>query len=147
MVKKRILIAGALVILASVLLAFWFISRDPMDRAEDYVLDHAPQLEAYAESLLEGQNPAPDFQGITVEGVFPGEQDIVQFRSSAWGLVPSSTYYGFYYAPQDQPAAYQNVDLPLTDAGEDTWEWTDGTDNGGVTRRIAPHWFTYEAWF
>ena len=71
----------------------------------------------------------------------------MQFFSGGFGLAPASTYCGFYYSEDGVPAAYQNVDVPLTPAGEDRWRWSDGTDNGGVTRRITGHWFSYRAWF
>ena len=56
-------------------------------------------------------------------------------------------YRGFYYAPDDAPVPFQNCGLPLTEGEDREWTWTDGTDNRGVTRRIAPRWFYYEAWF
>ena len=82
-----------------------------------------------------------------MEGVFPGEAPIVQFSSGGWGLVPSGTYHGFYYSESGRPAAYQNVDLELVPVSDTEWTWTDGTDNGGSTRRISEHWFSYKAWF
>lgn len=82
-----------------------------------------------------------------MEGVFPGKTPIVQFSTGGWGLAPSSTYWGFYYSESGLPAAYQNVDMELIPVSEDEWCWNDGTDNGGVTRRVDEHWFSYQAWF
>ena len=82
-----------------------------------------------------------------MDGVFQGEQKIVQFYFSGKGLVPSSTYYGFYYSEENTPAAFQNVSEELEPVSENEWTWSDGTDNGGMTKRIVDNWFYYEAWF
>ena len=87
------------------------------------------------------------YKGVEVEGVYPGASPIVQFYTGGWGLVPSTAYRGFYYSESGQPAAYQNVDMELVPVSENEWSWTDGTDNGGVTRRIDGHWFSYKACF
>ena len=94
------------------------------------------------------EEPSPDsYQDVRVDGVFSGDERIVQFFYNGFGLAPASKYYGFYYAESGEPAAYQNTDYPLT-ATEDGWSWSaGGTDNGGLTRRITGNWFYYEAWF
>ena len=118
-----------------------------MARAEWFVIAHRAALEKIAADCLSGGQTAARYKSVEIEGVFPGEHRIVQFFSSGFGLTPSSTYCGFYYSEDGIPAAYQNVDVPLTPAGEDAWRWSDGTDNGGMTRRITEHWFSYRAWF
>lgn len=104
-------------------------------------------LEEIAADCLRGSQTAARYKSVEIEGVFPGEHRIVQFFSGGFGLAPASTYCGFYYSEDGVPAAYQNVDVPLTPAGEGEWRWSDGTDNGGMTRRITEHWFSYRAWF
>lgn len=143
--KKKILFAFALVFLAAAI--FVYFLGNPQKKIESLVLENTVQLEAFAQGQLAGEETPDRYLGVQVEGVFQGENPILQFGYSSFGLVPASTYYGFYYSPADVPAAYQNADLPLTEADDDSWEWTDGTDNGGVTIRIAPNWFYYEAWF
>ncbi len=118
-----------------------------MARAEWFVIAHRAALEKIAADCLSGGQTAARYKSVEIEGVFPGEHRIVQFFSGGFGLTPSSTYCGFYYSEDGIPAAYQNVDVPLTPAGEGEWRWSDGTDNGGMTRRITEHWFSYRAWF
>lgn len=43
---------------------------------------------------------------------------------------------GFYYSPDDTPAACLNVNAELTLVGDNRWEWTDGTDNRGMTKKL-----------
>lgn len=114
---------------------------------ERFVTESQAALEEIALDCLDGNQAVEWYGGVRVEGVFPGEHRIVQFCSGGLGLPPSSAYWGFYYSEDGVPAAYQNVDIPLTPAGEGQWSWSDGTDNGGVTRRITEHWFSYRAWF
>lgn len=143
--KKKILVAVLVILLASALIVYF--TGNPQKKIETLVLENTVQLEELAQKQLAGEETQEEYLGVQVEGVYPGENPIVQFGSSAFGLVPSTTYYGFYYSPSDQPAAFQNVDLPLSETEQDCWEWSDGTDNGGVTSRIAPNWFYYEARF
>lgn len=110
-------------------------------------MENTIQLEELALGQLAGEETLNEYLGVQVEGVFQGESPIVQFRYSSSGLGPSTSYYGFYYSPSDTPATFQNGNFPLNETEQGFWEWTDGTDNGGVTNRIAQNWFYYEAWF
>ena len=87
------------------------------------------------------------FKNVEVDGLFKGEHDIVQFFYSGFGIAPATKYYGFYYSEDDEPAAFQNINITLVEKGKNEWEWSDGTDNGGITIRIKENWFYYEAWF
>ena len=145
MKRKRIWLPAILLILCPMALSVW--SRSSQTGISLFVTLHQRDLEQIAADCLT-QSGAPDrYRGVRVEGVFPGEAPIVQFSSGGWGLVPSGTYQGFYYSESGQPAAYQNVDLELVPVSDTEWTWTDGTDNGGSTRRISEHWFSYKAWF
>lgn len=137
---KKFLAAIVMVLLAAAVIC---LCSTPQRRITRFVENNQEALEALAESCLRGAPAAASFQKAQVEQVFPGKQDIVQFSYGHSGF----RYYGFYYAPQDQPAAYQNADCPLTPAGKHTWEWSDGTDNGGRTVKIMEKWYFYEAWF
>lgn len=143
--KRKILMVPVLILLAAAL--FVYFTGDPYAKIARLVQENTVQLEEFAQGQLAGDEIPDHYLGVQVEGVFQGEEPIVQFRYSSFGLVSSSTYYGFYYSPSDQPVPFQNVDLPLSGTGTDSWEWTDGTDNGGVIVRIIPNWFYYEAWF
>lgn len=75
------------------------------------------------------------------------EKDVyVEFYCGGSGLVPSSSYYGFYYSPDDLPLA---VDVTLTEnlrpVGDGFgWEEPDG-DNRYYTERIMANWYYYES--
>ena len=145
--KASVLLILLCALLIPALLLMTVQSGDHPAGVERFVTANQAALEEIAADCLRGSQTAARYKGVEIEGVFPGEHRIVQFFSSGFGLVPSSTYCGFYYSEDGVPAAYQNVDVPLTPAGEDAWRWSDGTDNGGMTRRITEHWFSYRAWF
>ena len=140
----RVGAAAALLILA----AAWLLPGGGEARVADFVEANGAELETIALDWLRGAEGAPErYRGAAVEGVYPGEQPIVQFSYLGGAIIPSAPYCGFYYAPDDAPVPFQNCGLPLTEGEEREWTWTDGADNRGVTRRIAPRWFYYEAWF
>lgn len=144
--KKRITLAVGILLLAC-LAVLWAGSRSGLGGIQRFVLSHRTELEELAAACLRGDETPERYKGVRVEGFFPGETSIVQFSTVGWGLVPSASYWGFYYSESGQPAAYQNVDMELVPVSDEEWTWTDGTDNGGVTRRIDTHWFSYQAWF
>ena len=145
--KVPILLVLLCALLIPALLLMTVRSGDHPAGIERFVAANQAALEEIAADCLRGSQTAARYKGVEIEGVFPGEHRIVQFFSGGFGLAPASTYCGFYYSEDGVPAAYQNVDVPLTPAGENRWRWSDGTDNGGVTRRITGHWFSYRAWF
>ena len=70
----------------------------------------------------------------------------MEFYCGGSGLVPSSSYYGFYYSPDDLPLA---VDVTLTEnlgpEGDGFgWGEPDG-DNRYYTERIMKNWYYYES--
>ena len=145
--KVPILLVLLCALLIPALLLMTVRSGDHPAGIERFVAANQAALEEIAADCLRGSQTAARYKSVEIEGVFPGEHRIVQFFSGGFGLAPASTYCGFYYSEDGVPAAYQNVDVPLTPAGENRWRWSDGTDNGGVTRRITGHWFSYRAWF
>lgn len=76
-----------------------------------------------------------------------GKSPIVEFTTSSFGLVPSTTYKGIYYSSDGIPVPFQNYDIPLTKT-ENGWSWTD-TEGGnwGTTEHIEDNWYTFEAHF
>ena len=121
---------------------------DHESRIPAFVIRHREDLEEIAVSCLRGDDAVEKYRGVKVEGVYSGEHEIVQFLYFAFGLVPSTRYYGFYYSQDDVPVPFQNAGAVLSQVSEGEWNWYDaGTDNGGRTKRITDHWFYYEAWF
>jgi hypothetical protein len=141
---NKIIIAAVLIIIA--ICAVKYITY-PERRIKNFINQNREELVAIAEAYLKSDTTIMTYKGVRVEQVFRGNNDIVQFYYGGVGIVPASTYYGFYYSPDDIPAAYQNVNCRLSAVSDVEWEWSDGTDNGGRTIRIMKNWFYYEAWF
>ncbi len=73
----------------------------------------------------------------------------VEFYCGGSGLVPSSSYYGFYYSPDDLPLA---VDVTVTEnlrpeGNGFGWKQSGGLDgdNWYYTERIMENWYYYES--
>ena len=147
-----ILIPAGIVILALVILLVR--SAKPYLRISRFVTKNESELTEIAEEILSGKTPSEkEYRGMKIDGLFQGDHPMVQFYSFGFGLVPSSTYYGFYYSPDDVPLPFQNSDqyktIPAPDGKEEpgTTHFKGDGDNGGRTTRILPHWYYYEAWF
>ncbi|HBA50466.1 MAG TPA: hypothetical protein DCZ91_22245 [Lachnospiraceae bacterium] len=100
---------------------------DKQGRIFRFVKKNANELEKVAVSCLGGNNSVEYYQGIKVEGLYEGGHDIVEFSSGGFGIVPSSTYYGFYYSPEDVPVAtafFMNCDgYSLVSEEKDEGAW------------------------
>ncbi|MFI3327148.1 MAG: hypothetical protein R3Y35_13410 [Clostridia bacterium] len=142
--KKNIIIISAIFIL---IISFAIVFSNTKNNINNFVLNNQDELLSISNTCLNGGVIEEKFKKAKLDGVFYGENDIVQFTYSSTGLAPSSKYYGFYYSENNTPVAFQNADIALTEISDDNWEWTDGTDNGGITTKIEENWFYYEAWF
>lgn len=72
----------------------------------------------------------------------------IDFYCYGFGIVPSSIYYGFYYVSDDKPLGFQAVSVKLESDGEGGWKWRESnSDNRYYTKKIADHWYYYEAGF
>ena len=78
------------------------------------VIAHRAALEKIAADCLSGGQTAARYKSVEIEASFPGSTGSCRFFSGGFGLVPSSTYCGCYYSEDGVPAAYQNVDVPLS---------------------------------
>lgn len=143
MLEKKRKTTAVLLIVALVVIAAVVWACTPEERVALFVRAHQEALTEIASACLAGDISAESYRGARVEGLYDGAHPIVQFDTFGWGLIP---YMGFYYSPDDAPAAFQNVNAALTLAGDDKWEWTDGTDNRGMTTKIDDCWYYYEAW-
>lgn len=145
--KKWIKIIVVLVLIIFAIYTVKYISN-PERRIKNFINKNNKELAIIADSYLNYDTTIKTFKGVKVEGIFRGNNDIIQFYYGGVGIVPASKYYGFYYSPDDVPAAYQNIKCNLTTVFNDEWKWSEvSTDNGGRTIRIMKNWFYYEAWF
>lgn len=140
--KKKAVIVSVLLLLVVLGLIF----QDSLIRA--YVSLCSGSLEAYAEQMLENSEKTSGRYGLWKATSYPAES-MVEFRTGGFGLAPSSTYKGFYYAADNvhKPfsAAYSDALSMVIDG--DHAVWTDGTDNNGTSVRIAENWFWFRASF
>lgn len=106
------------------------------------------KLETYAVRMLDNSENTSGSYGIWKTKCYP-EDSMVEFWTGGWGLAPSSTYKGFYYSADNThklfSAAYE--DAVSMEINGDHASWTDGTDNHGISIRIAEKWFWFEASF
>lgn len=111
-----------------------------------FVLENEAELTAVAEGQLAGTNQDKNFGKAEIDGVFNGEQPIVQFYWGGMSIAPSSREFGFYYAPDDEPVKFQNEQdggiLYSEENGE--WRFSDSGGNTGKMIRILPNWFYYD---
>lgn len=123
------------------------IANKPEHRISRYVIAHEAELTQFSEMYDISSKAEDHFHGIQVDGLYGDDDKILQFYFTGFGIAPSSTYYGFYYASEDVPVPYCNEKFPLQEISEDEWEWTGLGDNGGRIKKIVNCWYYYEAWF
>lgn len=111
-----------------------------------FVYENEDELTAVAEGQLAGTNQDKRFGKAEIDGVYEGEQPIVQFYWGGMGIAPSSREFGFYYAPDNEPVKFQNEQYGGILYSEENGEWrfSDGGGNTGKMIRILPYWFYYD---
>lgn len=139
--KKKVI---SILVIAVLMLGLIF--KDNLIRG--YVSLRHEKLESYATQMLKGRKQPNENYGIWKTWC-SHEEDVVEFQTGAWGLVPSSTYKGFYYSADDTHKVFSvaNADAVHLEIDGDHASWTDGTDNHGTSVRIREKWFWYEASF
>ena len=85
--------------------------------------------------------------GVTQVHLWRGENTIIEFTTSAFGIAPASQYRGFYYSVNGTPAAFQGVEVKLEQQEDGWWEWHGSGDNGGRTKQLEGNWYMFEADF
>lgn len=105
-------------------------------------------LEAVVQQYLEqGTVQYPPMDGVTHVNLWRGENIILEFMTSGFGIAPASQYRGFYYSVNGTPAAFQGVEVKLEQQEDGWWEWHGNGDNGGCTKQIDGNWYVFEAHF
>ena len=146
--KKKLIIIGIL-ILAWIFLKLWF---NPETRIKHFVNANEENLKEIALTYLSGEkilslSERDYYKGVEIWGVQSGEHPVVKFFYRGKGIVPSGVYYGFYYSPNNLPAAILDEGRMLQSSGKEEWTWSGEGDNGGMTKRIGENWFYFESWF
>lgn len=144
--NRKIIIVILLVI---VLILIAWILNAPANKSKLVLNLWHDDFEANSISALQNCNAEDKLHGVRLEGIFKSqasesdETGIVQYTVNAYGLPSAGAYYGFYYSPDDEPAAYQNIDCRLKEDGENRWSWSkDGAS--GVTYKICDKFYYYK---
>ena len=104
---------------------------------------------AFLQQCIDESDPA---RAVTVKGIqdtyVNNKEGYVEFYCGGAGLVPSSSYYGFYYSPADIPLAVDVTETDNLTPKDNGWGWKepDG-DNIYYTERIMDCWYYYESHF
>lgn len=144
MKNKKMIMAAVAVIVAAIVLCNPYSEKN----AKKYVKKHTAQLTQYAEEISQKDFTVTDkYKAWKVQYYASSDIPVVNFDVFAFGLVPSTTYKGFYYSSQDIPAGFlgENVEFVPYENG---WKWSqpDG-DNTCYTEKITDNWYWYEASF
>lgn len=137
--KKKGLIVIALIFLAGAALFF----STPERRAAGYFYRHMEELEENAARWQAGE-PLSHDPRLTVN-VWDGEHEIVEYIVVSRGLVPSGSYYGFFYSPDGVPVSFQNSGEKLLRRSQYEWVWQGEGDNHGYVELLRPNWYYFEA--
>lgn len=144
--NRKIIIVILLVI---VLILIAWILNAPANKSKLVLNLWHDDFEANSISALQNSNADDKLHGVRLDGIFKSQTDgndeagIVQYMVKAYGLPSAGTYYGFYYSPDDEPAAYQNIDCRLMEDGDNRWSWSkDGAS--GVTYKICDKFYYYK---
>ena len=144
--NRKIIIVILLVI---VLILIAWILNAPANKSKLVLNLWHDDFEANSISALQNSNADDKLHGVKLDGIFKSqasesdETGIVQYTVNAYGLPSAGAYYGFYYSPDDEPAAYQNIDCRLKEDGDNRWSWSkDGAS--GVTYKICDKFYYYK---
>lgn len=145
-IKKKTIFT-ILVVLGVILFIKWY--SNPERRIFSMVERNREKYEVVVTQLLNGETTADavDVSGVRDVDVIMGEHVIVDFFVTGFGLAPSSTYYGFYYSPEDLPLMYMDGMAKFTEYETGAWKWQGIGDNDGIIKKIADCWYYYEASF
>ncbi|MBE6866377.1 MAG: hypothetical protein E7492_05400 [Ruminococcaceae bacterium] len=140
--KKR---TNSIYLVIVIIICGW-IFKDNIIRS--YVSVCHNKLESYAEQMLDSTISTSGKYGLWKTSAYP-QHDVVEFSTGSNGLVPSSTYKGFYYSADNEHKVFSVADSASTtlNISDDYATWTDDTDNHGSSTRILDKWFWFEASF
>ncbi len=145
-----ILLSVTLVVLLALVIFTTFISSDPKSEINDYVIENRTDLNNYVTRLLSEKidDHHGEFDGMKVD--LWKNRNVVEFSKDRWcfGIVPASTYRGFYYSPENVPLGFQGAALEFKSV-ENGWESEPypGSSIHEYTERITDNWFFYEVKF
>ena len=146
--RKRWILGGLGAVLAlAAAVGAWWLQGGPRLWTQRQFAVHRAAFAETAEAALAGE-PWKDVPGVRNMNVWPkeGTEDaaLADFTTGAWGLGPSTSYWGIYCATDGQPAGFQGTDMALTEdaPGQYSWQEADG-DNSYQTWELDHGWYGY----
>ncbi len=104
------------------------------------------------ESITEAVESGNFYDAMEIKGIYEVSvyQNYVDFQCGATGIVPSSSYYGFFYSPYNDPAVIlgsgHTVDEFTQEGDGFIWNEPEG-DNEFYVEKLAECFFYYEMHF
>ncbi len=104
------------------------------------------------EAIIEAVESGNFYAAEKISGIYEVSvyENYVEFNCGATGIVPSSTYYGFFYSPHNDPSAILGAGYSADDfvpEGDSLiWSEPDG-DNEFYVEQIEENFFYYEMKF
>ena len=146
--KKRFPIYIPIIMILMVVL----LCKDDLESKEreisSYVYKNHETLTHIASAALDsGTENVSLIDGVNDVSCWNENGSFVDFNYYSIGLSSvGGTHYGFYYSPDDTPAAYGGKDVRLV-LEEDGWFWNCEDEGSGYTMKIMDNWYYYEASF
>ncbi len=139
----------ALMLLAVPLMTIivWVIAmrQDYLDKSQ--IFSAVQENQAMLQECVLGNDPEQAKQIKGVQSVrYDADEDYYEFYCGGAGIVPASSYYGFYYSPQDAPLAVDATQTENLSPVQDGYGWRETKgDNSYYTERIMENWYYYES--
>lgn len=129
------------------ILIFCVIFSMSKPSVSDIIENNQEELDSFSKDLIANNtiNVKTKLHGWDVS--YWSDSKKVEYMIKSIPIIPSSTYEGFYYSPEDKPMGFQGVEVTFTEDG-DGWRWDeeDG-DNWQYTERIKENWYSFKAHF
>ncbi|WP_312281081.1 hypothetical protein [Oscillibacter sp.] len=131
-------------ILALCFLLILMAHRDSKATISSYIEQNHEELKEFADGIAEVNNAdmQTTYQDWTV--FYWRDANMVEFVTETRGLIPSSSYKGFYYSPDNMPLGYQGVKTNFIKVNNGWRSETVDGDNSEYTEKIMAHWYWFE---
>ncbi len=125
----------------------WIIAtrQDYLDKNQ--IFSAVQENQVMLRECVLGNDPEQAKQIRGIQSVrYDADEDYYEFSCGGAGIVPASSYYGFYYSPKDAPLAVDVTQTENLSPVQDGYGWREPKgDNSYYTERIMENWYYYES--